>query len=404
MTSRTSFDTVIIGGGISGIMSAYFLASAGQRVLLVERGVIAGEASGRNGGLIAPSTYDSAQYHLGHLTLKLWPELVANIGLPTEYRQDGALSVVPESEADDLVETARILSESGDATVALGPDDARAIIPHLNPSIGGALLLKNRGNVNPVIAAKSFALAARRVGVTIWEDTRVTGIEIERDRVATVETSRGRVSTPVAVNCAGAWASVIGEMAGVCVPVIPHRLQIAITEEVPPISSTTFSGYGIYARQARSGQVHFGLLSGPAWDPPADRFDRTVTPWTLVQTARQMAEFAPGMADVPVLRSWAGINSITPDTSPIVDHRTGVEGFIVAAGFWNGFGMGPATGKVVSELILEGRASVDISGLSLGRFDAYPSEVMYPYRRWRGGDRALTESPGWPPAGLAANG
>lgn len=403
MTGPIAADVVIVGGGISGVMSAYHLALAGRQVLLIERGVIAGEASGRNGGHVAPSTYDPAQRPLGLLALDLWPRLVEQIELPTEYRQDGSVHAFMESEAELL--TARSDSASPEEPVEVwSAQQAREHIPQLAPSIAGAAFRPKIGNVNPILATKAFAHAARALGATIWEGVEVTGVRVERDAIAAVETTRGEVLTEYLVNAAGAWASRIGDMVGLRIPVIPHRLQILLTEDVPHITGATFSGNNIYARQALSGQVHFGMLTGPAWDPPLDRFSRVVTPATMLETARQMAELMPGLADIPILRSWAGVNSITPDTSPIVDAPPEVRGFVIAAGFWNGFGIGVATGQVVSELIVEGKSSVDISGLALRRYSEYPSEVTYPYRRWRAAVGGALESERWPATGQRIGG
>jgi sarcosine oxidase subunit beta len=398
MSRPATFDVVIVGGGISGVMSAYHLARAGRSVLLIERGVIAGEASGRNGGHVHPSTYDPAQRALGLLALDLWPQLVEQIELPTEYRQQGSLSVA--MPGDERVLARAAVDDPDEPVQVLSPAEAREIVPFLAPEISGAVFNPKPGNVNPILAAKAFAYAARQLGVEIWEGTTVTGVDLRRDAISGVHTSRGFVATEVLVNCAGAWASTIGDMVGLRIPVIPHRLQILLTEEIPAATGATIGGHNIYARQALSGQIHFGLLRGPAWDPPLDRFDRRVSPSTLVETARYMAELAPGLADVPVLRSWSGVNSITPDGAPIVDAPRQVRGLVIAAGFWYGVGIGVATGKVVSELIVDGRASVDISGLTLERFDRYPTEVNYPYDRWRAAGDGATESPAWPATGL----
>ncbi len=397
---RRTADAVVIGGGISGVMSAYYLALAGLRVLLIERGVIAGEASGRNGGHVHPSTYDPAQRALGLLALDLWPQIIEQIELPTEYRQQGALSVVMPENAAQLEAVRSAPLDADEPVLALSADEARAMVPQLAPDIAGALFFPKCGNVNPIAASKAFAHAARGAGVAIWEGVAVTGIRVERDAIVGVDTTNGSVDTPVVVNCAGAWASGIGEMAGVTIPVLPHRLQILITEAVPTITGATFGGNNIYARQALSGQIHFGMLRGPAWDPPLERFNRAVTPQTLLQTARHMAHLAPGWGDVPILRSWAGVNSITPDGAPILDASAQVSGFFIAAGFWNGFGAGVATGRVISELVTTGRASIDISGLALDRYERYPAEVAYPYARWRAADDARIEDSGWPATGL----
>lgn len=397
--NRTA-DAVVIGGGISGVMSAYYLALAGLQVLLIERGVIAGEASGRNGGHVHPSTYDPAQRALGRLALDLWPEVIEQIELPTEYRQQGALTAIMPENAAQLEAVRNATPDPDEPVLALSAHDAHELVPQLAPDIAGAVFYPKCGNVNPIAASKAFAHAARQAGVTIWEGVTVTGIRVERDTIVGVDTSNDSVDTPVVVNCAGAWASGIGEMVGVTIPVLPHRLQILITEAVPTITGATFGGNNIYARQALSGQIHFGMLRGPAWDPPLERFDRSVTAPTLLQTARHMAQLAPGWGDVPILRSWAGVNSITPDGAPILDAAPQLSGFFIAAGFWNGFGAGVATGRVISELVTTGRASVDISGLALERYEHYPAEVAYPYARWRGAADARSEGSGWPATGL----
>ena len=203
MAAVTVADAVVVGGGISGIMSAYYLAAAGLKALLIERGVLAGEASGRNGGHVSPSTYDSAQRELGYLALRLWPELVQEIELPTEYVQGGALSIFLAEEAEAFSERAQRATSGGEPTELLDAAALRGMVPHVPADAAGAVFMPQRGNVNPILAAKSFAAAAESLGATIWEGVAVTDVAVERDAVTGVHTTRGYVATPLLVNCAG---------------------------------------------------------------------------------------------------------------------------------------------------------------------------------------------------------
>jgi sarcosine oxidase subunit beta len=367
LAPATEADVVIIGGGIVGVASAYYLVQRGSHVVLVEKGSIAGEASGRNGGHLSP-TIDGAWAPLAKLALDTWPELVQEIEGPTEYCRGGGLYVIV---ADDPTEPADLLNyrhERGFVAELVSPEDCRKLLPGLSDEIKGGVLSPRHGHVNPILTTRSIAAAAAQNGAEFWLHTQVTGIEVRDEAIDKVHTTRGSISTPVVVDAAGPWAAQVAQMAGVDCPVTPRRIQILLSEAQPPLTNLIWGGNGLYARQALSGQLHFGA-AGPPWEPAVQEFNRGLSAATMQHTARRMFELMPGLADARILRSWAGVIGPSSDGVPILEACTTPRGFILATGFGgNGFVTGPAVGKIVAELAYTGTSSVDIEGLRLGRF------------------------------------
>jgi sarcosine oxidase, subunit beta len=363
----TEADVVVIGGGIVGVASAYYLARRGIRVLLVEKGSIAGEASGRNGGHLSP-TIDGAWAPLARLALDTWPELVQDIEGPTEYCRAGGLYLIV---ADDPTEPTELLAyrhDRGFVAELLSPEDCRKLLPGLSHEIKGGVLSPRHGHVNPILTTKSLAAAATQYGANLWLHTQVTGIDVHDDAVTAVHTTRGPIGTPVVVDAAGPWAAQIAQMVGVACPITARRIQILLSEAQPPLTNLIWGGNGLYARQALSGQLHFGA-AGPPWEPAVQDFDRGLSAPTMQRTARRMLELMPGLADVRILRSWSGVIGPTSDGVPILEACSTPRGFILATGFGgNGFVTGPAVGKIVAELVCTGTSSTDIDGLRPARF------------------------------------
>jgi len=401
MTAGIEKDVVVVGGGVCGSASAYYLARAGKRVLLVEKGVIAGEASGRNGGHISP-TVDGPWGPVGRLTLEIWPQLSEELGYATEFRRSGGLYAVMEDDPFEPAQLVEYRRESGFVAEALTPEECFKLLPQLNPRIKGGVYAPRNGHANPILTTKGLAKAAQDYGAEIWTHTEVTGVDVRDDAVVGVQTTRGYVGAPYVVNAAGPWASAIGAMAGVSVPVMPRRIQILLSEGMAPFTEMVWSGNGIYSRQAVAGQLHFGA-GGPAWDPTVQYYDKAVTAPTMQRIAHKMIELMPGVSDVRILRSWAGVIGPTADGDPILDLCEKPRGFAVATGFaGNGFVTGPATGKVVSELILTGKASIDISGLRVSRFADRPDWVMESFVGWWNSPDKTRHTGAWAVEGVRA--
>jgi sarcosine oxidase, subunit beta len=364
-------DVVIVGGGIVGMASALYLARAGRRTLVVEKGVVGGEASGRNGGHISP-TVDPAWGPLGKLAYELWPNLAEELGSAVEYRRAGGLYVVMADEPIEPEQLVRFRHAHGFAAEVLSAEDCARVIPGLRHDVKGGVFAPKTGHINPIMTMKLLLKAARAAGAEVWERCSVTGLRSRDGHTEGVETDRGVVSAPFVVNAAGPWAWRIGRMADLDIPVMPRRIQILLSEAMPPRYQSTFTGNTLYARQAFSGQLHFGAM-GPAWEGSAWYIDRSVTLPTMQRIARRMVELVPELADVRILRSWSGVIGVSADGAPILELCSEPKGLVLATGFGgNGFVTGPAVGRIVTELICHGRTEVDIRHLTLSRFRDSP--------------------------------
>ena len=380
-----SADIVVIGGGVSGLSSAYFLAKAGKDVVVVEKGTVGGEASGRNGGMISERIDEPALIPMGVESVRLWETLHDELGYPTEFIQQGRLQVaVSEEEMGELFSERDQALRHGVSVDLLDPWEIRDMIPGLSERTLGGMFSPNGGHANPQRSVQAFAWAFQDRGGRLYQNTAVTGIQLADGRVTSVETTAGTIVADVVVAAAGPQTALMADMVGVHVPVAPARVEILATAPIEPLFKIALVGNGLYGRQAARGNLLFG--GGAHEWTDVDLTTEPSKPNTplIRNIARRLAELLPGAADVPVIRSWAGVVEQAPDYLPIIDILDCPSNYIVVTASAHGFGISPATGKVVSDLVLYGESSIDISGLGLGRF----SDVS---RDWR-------EERGWIPA------
>jgi sarcosine oxidase subunit beta len=380
-----SADAVIIGGGVTGLSSAFWLTRAGLDVVVVEKGIVGWEASGRNGGLVSQKGDTPAEVALGKETCRLWPAMDAELGYPTEWVGRGRLRIaLDEARVRFLAWSVERYREAGVEVQSLDAAQVRELVPCLTDRVLAGAFTPLGGHANPQRTTQAFAWATLDRGGRIYQQTTVTGIGVTAGRITGVDTTRGRIATPVVVSCAGPQTAHVGRLAGVDIPVAPARVEIIATVPVLPQFEVGLSAPSLYGRQTRRGNVIFG--GGPhEWTEvePAGEPAKPSTP--LVRNiARRLAELFPPLAAVPVLRAWAGVVEQTPDYSPIIDRLESPAGFVVATASGHGFGLCPATGKVVGELVTKGTSSIPVEGLGLGRF-AGLAPGWRQARRWDAG-------------------
>ncbi len=251
-------------------------------------------------------------------------------------------------------------------------DEIRAMFPLLRgDDIVGGSFCSTDGFVDPTSAMNGFIAWARDHGATVRKSVTVTGLGRDAQGISTVETSAGSISTRKAVNCAGAWARSVAAMAGVDLPVEPLRRMLVPSEPFDQFPHTAPMIVDM------SNGFHFrpesrGFLL--AWNDPEETlgFKTDFDPAFVEKILTRAADRVPCFADLPVnpKRAWAGLYEMTPDHHPILGEAPEVPGFFLANGF-SGHGVmhAPATGKILSDLILTGKTDlIDATLLDLARF------------------------------------
>lgn len=371
---KSSYDVVIIGGGLHGLATAYYLAKNHgiTNIAVIEKGYIGSGGSGRNTAILRSNYLTPEGVRFYDRSLQLYEELSSELNFNLMFVQMGHLSLAHD---DGGMRTMRWRAEvnkvQGVDSEIVGPDEINELVPYIDVSkdtrypVLGALYHPPGGTIRHDAVVWGYARAAHEMGVHIIQHTEVTGIDIDGGKVTGVRTSKGNIATETAVNCTAGWSSLISDMAGVQLPVTTSPLQAAVTEPVKPFLGTVVvSGtLHVYVSQTDRGELVFGASVDPFTSYSMRgslEFDEGL--------ATNVLSLMPSLAKMRLLRQWAGLCDMTPDYSPIMG-GTEVEGFYVDVGWGTyGFKAGPVSGEAMAELIATQKTPEIISGFGLERF------------------------------------
>ena len=368
MTSLQA-DVVIVGAGVSGLSSAYELAKAGVDVLVVERGFLTMEQSGRNPGGIRQIGRDINEVPLIVAAMQRWHGLEEELGCSIELEEDGYLWVALN---EDELELQRGLTERdvpyGIEEFILDRDEVRKMAPAISDFIYGALYCPTDLIANPLLVAKGYFDSARRYGARFLFDTEVVDLRLEGGRVRGVVTEQGEITTDVVINAAGPWSDRIGRMAGVEIPITPCPNQFILTEPMPPILPPFLLISSIaVCRQPARGHVYIGNTNAPGG---ISGYSKATDYGEMVRTITNILKIVPAFRGLNVIRTWVGTIDFTLDDNFIFGPVGQVEGLILACGFsGHGFALTPITGQLMCELIVEGETSLPVDAFRLDRFE-----------------------------------
>lgn len=229
-------EVVIVGGGVIGVSTAYHLAKLGCRdVVVLEKNTIGSGSTGKCPGGIRQQFSTEINIKLSMESVKFFEGFEAETGYPADFRQNGylILATSPE-EIEAFRQNVALQSKLGVKVYLLSPQEAKELVPWLNvDDVPGAAFCPTDGYATPHSVVQGLAAAARRLGVHIYEETEVTGIEVEKGKMRGVLTNKGKIEAPVLVNTAGPWAGLIGKMVGLDLPIRPSRRHVFVTEPLP---------------------------------------------------------------------------------------------------------------------------------------------------------------------------
>lgn len=369
---RKSAEVVVIGGGVNGVAIAYELAKRGMKdVLVLEKEYLASGATGRCGAGVRQQWGTEMNLRMSIESVKLFETMNDDLEYDgdIEFKQGGYLLVAYTQEGwEQFQKNVRLQRAHGLDVRMCTPSEAREIVPHLNTDgLVGATFNQTDGHCNPFHVTDAYAKAARRLGVEIMTYTEVTDIMTESGRVVGVRTDKGDIATGHVVNAAGGHGAIIAEMAGITIPVYPERHQILVTEPVAPLQGPMVMSFHhhLYCQQTPHGSFIMGL--GDPTEKPG--LSNRATWQFLEEMARKVTWLLPPLAEIRVVRQWAGLYDMTPDRTPILGSAEGLAGFSMAVGFsGHGFMLAPMTGILMAEHILGLPTSLPIEKIDLGRF------------------------------------
>lgn len=366
-------DIVIIGGGVMGASTAYHLAARGiTNVLLLEKEQFFGQgATGRCAGGVRYQFSTEINVQLSLISLPMLARFTDELGQSIDYRQCGYLILLTDrKDVEQFKENVMMQQRLGVNTEWLDGDDIRERLPMMNiPDVLAGTFHAKDGLVDPNSVVMGYINGANRLGGACLNGVEVTGIQVTGGKIKGVRTSIGEVETSLVINTAGPWASLIGDMAGVNIPITPLRRQMLTTTPLPEIPAD-FPFVIDFSRSLYFHREGDGLLTGMSNPDEKPGFDQEVDPAWEITHLESATTRMPLLERAGLVAHWAGLYENTPDAHPIFG-STHVDGFYICAGFsGHGFMHGPAAGKIMSEIIIDGNASsLDVSTLHYSRFE-----------------------------------
>lgn len=367
-------DIVVIGGGVIGTSVAYQLAKRGVRkIVLVEREKFFGMGStGKATGGVRYQFSTPLNIQLSLYSLNVIEHFQEIFGVSCDYRPIGYLFLLTQPEELPIFRASLELQHQQGVPWSrwLEPDQVRPLVPLMRTDdVLGATFCPKDGLADPNTINQTFAKAAAEHGVQFEMETLVTDIELDGDRVAAVQTNRGRIATRRIVNACGAWAAPIGHMVHLDIPIAPLRRQAMSTGPLPAFPRdhpfTIEFCSSLHFRPEGDG-VDIGMSNHE--ETPGYKF--TIDEEFREKTLARAIQRLPLLEHATIAHEWAGLYEDTPDHHPILCEARAVKGFYIAAGF-SGHGVmhSPAAGVAMSEIILDGKSkTVDVSPLNLERF------------------------------------
>lgn len=388
MDSIQHRDVVVIGGGIMGAAISYYGAKAGLDVTVLEKGELASGTSSRcDGNILAIDKDPGFDSQMSLKSQQLVHQLSKELELSFEYRNPGSILVCEnDNEMEAADKWVRSQQAAGLDFKMLDREDLLNESKYFADDLYGGLECKTDSTVNPYMFTYSMFHSAKKMGARIHTNTEVK--QVTRNKATgqfNIETDNGRFTANKVVNAGGVWAPKIGKMVGLEIPILPRKGQLIVASRQQPVGLRKVMEFGyLISKFGGSRSVDpFTEKYGVAlvFEPTESQnfligssrqfsgFDTKVDYEVTKYIARRAVRFYPKIADMTVIRTYAGLRPWTEDHLPIISRAEEIPGYFIAAGHeGDGISLAAVTGKLIEEMINEKETCIPIEPLGLSRF------------------------------------
>ena len=376
---KSSYDAVIIGGGLHGLATAYYLARnhGMKNVAVIEKHHIGYGGAGRNTAIVRANQRTKENLPLYYEGLKLWPELTIELDFNLMFNNCGNLNLAHSIAGLNALRLQVASAQfHGIRSELLDPKQCKELIPELDISdsirypIFGAMYHPPGGTLRHDAVVWGLAKGAAKLGVHLHLGTEVTGIGVNHGKVVTVETDKGKIYTPRVLNAAGGYSARVSyEMLGIRLPIHVLPIQAMVTEPLKPFLNHVISSgvYHVYANQSLKGEI----VTGSHMDPWPG-YTTQVTERYIKHQAEALTELMPCLKGIKFMRAWAGLADMTPDMAPIIDGNDHIEGYYMDCGWgYFGFKSGPVTGNYMAQFMATGQCPEILKPFTLRRYEEH---------------------------------
>jgi sarcosine oxidase subunit beta len=374
---KNTSDIIIIGGGIIGSATGYYLARKGLKVNLLERNYLTAGSTGRCIGGIRQQFSTELSIKVAMESMKKFTFMKNELGQDVEFHQGGYLFLAhSEEKKQTYLKLIEIQRRMGLDVNYVGVPEIEKLVPGIDPTdlLGGAYCPSD-AQANPFLVVDAYAKEIRKRG-EVFPRTEVTGVNVDKGKISSVTTARNEdFYAPIVVNAAGPYARDVARMVGLDLPIYPERHEAMITEQMTRFFDMMIVDYrpdGCYFNQKWGKGSIIGCYTPM---PNVPGLDRGTSYEFAKEMGRRMARLIPRLADVKIIRQWSGSYEMTPDGNPILD-KSDIEGFWIVGGMCgHGFMLGPEIGWLAAEYITGCKPPYGIDEFALGR-DFASKEVM----------------------------
>lgn len=369
-------DVVVIGGGIIGNATAYYLAKLGSRVIVLEGSDHIGNGgSSRNGGGVRQSGRDPRELPLVMYGIKnYWPTLSEELEVDCEYHQDGNLRLGKNEKHKQILNglTERAVKVGLDVRMIDG-DEVRQMNPYLSDEVTCASWCPTDGHANPLTTTLGYYKAARKLGVRFITGEKVVALQKAKGKLRKVITANNVYEGEHVVLAAGLASREIAATVGIDIPMQAVSLEALVTEAEPHMFDQMLgtAEADFYGHQTKHGSFVFGGSSGLEGFTRDDHGLQSNYSLTASCICRGIMKYFPDLSNAKIVRTWAGWMDKCADGVPVLGKVEEVPGLIMACGFsGHGFGIVPGAASQLAELIVKGKTTVDLYDLRYDRFKA----------------------------------